>query len=307
MVKSGRFIWFTLILLLPMAAARAQETKITADELVAAHLKSIGTPEAIKAIKSRVVSGVAAVRFIQGASGSYNDGGFVFASEPDRLGLVMKFNATEYPIEYFAYDGHSVTVANIKPGQKSPVAEFIDRFNGFVKEGLLGGTLSVAWPLLNLKEKKAELKCSEGSLDGKPVYEVEYRPKKPIGDLKIKLFFDKETFQHIRTEYNVSTSSDMSATRGAVSSGSILNSTPSTTEMAPRATIMDNIANSYYKLVEKFGNFQKAGDLTLPYSYTIEYEIQGQRSSFLANWSMRASGQFTNNGQIGAEFFKAKN
>jgi hypothetical protein len=307
MVKFGRYIWFTLILLLPLTAAPAQEKKITPDELVEAHLKSIGTPEAVKAIKSRVVSGLAGVRFIQGASGSYNDGGFVLASEPERMGLVMKFNALEYPMEYFAFDGRAVTVANIKPGQKSPVAEFIDRFNGFVKEGLLGGTLSVAWPLLHLKERQAELKCGEGTLEGKPVYEVEYHPKKPMGDLKIKMFFDKETFRHIRTEYKVSHSSDLSASRGVVSSGTILNSPNSTTEMAPRATIMGDIANSYYKLVEKFGNYQKAGDLTLPYSYAIEYEIQGQGSSFLAEWSMRAGGQFTNNGQIGPEFFKARN
>jgi hypothetical protein len=307
MVKLGRFIWFTLIFLLPLTAASAQEKKITPDELVAAHLKSIGTPEAIKAIKSRVISGLAAVRFIQGASGSYNDGGFVLASEPDRVGLVMKFNATEYPMEYFAYDGRNVTVANIKPGQKSPVAEFIDRFNGFVREGLLGGTLSVSWPLLDLKEKKAELKCNPGTLDGKPVYEVEYHPKKPMGDLKIKLFFDQETFRHIRTEYKVSHSSDLSASRGVVSSAPIQGYDSEAGEVAPRATIMGDIANSYYKLVEKFDNFQKAGDLTLPYSYTIEYEIQGQGSSFLADWTMRPSGQFTNNGQIGPEFFKAKN
>jgi hypothetical protein len=305
MLKVNRFAWLVLVLFLPLTAAQAQEKKITVDELVAAHLKSIGNPEAIKGIKSRVMTGLAAVRFIQGASGSYNDGGFVFASEPQRMGLAIKFGALEYPGEYFAYDGKDVTVSNIKPGQKSPVAEFIDRFGGFVKEGLLGGSLSVAWPLLNLKEKQAELKVSEGKLDGKPVYEVEYHPKKPMGDLKIKLFFDAATFRHVRSEYKVIHSSDLTATRGIVSSAPIKEYDAN--NRAPNATIMENVANSYYKLVEKFDNFQKAGDLTLPYSYTIEYEIQGQGSSFLANWAMRASGQFTHNGQIGAEFFKAKN
>jgi hypothetical protein len=309
MLKAFRFASLTLALLLPLTAAQAQEKKITPDELVAAHLKSIGNPEALKGIKSRVMTGFAAVRFIQGASGSYNDGGFVFASEPQHMGLAIKFNAMEYPGEYFAYDGKDLTVSNIKPGQKSPVAEFIDRFSGFAKEGLMGGSLSVAWPLLNMKDKQAELKVSEGKLDGKPVYEVEYRPKKPMGDLKIKLFFDAETFRHVRSEYKVAHSSDLSATRGALGENQILNApAPAASgNRGPGATIMDNVANSYYKLVEKFDNFQKAGDLTLPYSYTIEYEIQGQGASFLANWAMRASGQFTHNGQIGAEFFKAKN
>jgi hypothetical protein len=306
MSKANRLLWLTLILLLPFTAVQGQEKKVTIDELVAAHLKSIGNPDAIKAIQSRIVSGVAAVKFIQGAAGSWNDGGFLVASEPQRMGLALKFGALEYPGEYFAYDGKDVTVSNIKPGQKSPVAEFVYRNNGLVREGLLGGTLSIAWPLLNLKDRGAELKLTEGKLDGKPVYEVEYRPKKAIGDLKVKLFFDPENFHHLRTEYKVSHRDDMSATRNVVSSAPLGAGYDNGTAR-PNATIMEGVANSYYTMIEKFDNFQKAGDLTLPYSYTIEYEVQGQGTSFVANWNMRSSGQFLNNGKIDSEFFKAKN
>jgi hypothetical protein len=306
MSKANRLLWLTLILLLPFTAVQGQEKKVTIDELVAAHLKSIGNPDAIKAIQSRIVSGVAAVKFIQGAAGAWNDGVFLVASEPQRMGLALKFGALEYPGEYFAYDGKDVTVSNIKPGQKSPVAEFVYRNNGLVREGLLGGTLSVAWPLLNLKDRGAELKLTEGKLDGKPVCEVEYRPKKAIGDLKVKLFFDPENFHHIRTEYKVSHRDDMSATRNVVSSAPLGEGYDNGTAR-PNATIMEGVANSYYTMIEKFDNFQKAGDLTLPYSYTIEYEVQGQGTSFVANWNMRSSGQFLNNGKIDSEFFKAKN
>jgi hypothetical protein len=305
MLKVNRLMWLVLILLVPLAAAQGQEKKITAEELVAAHLKSIGSPEAIKAIQSRIISGVAGVRFVQGASGAWNDGGFLVASEPQRMGLAMKFGALEYPGEYFAYDGKEVTVGNIKPGQKSPVAEFIYRNNGLVKEGLLGGELSLAWPLLNLKDRGAELKIAESKLDGKPVYEVEYRPKKVLGDLKIKLFFDTENFHHVRTEYKVSHKDDMSSARNVVSSAP-LGSGYDNGQARPNATIMEGVPNSYYTMVEKFDNFQKAGDLTLPYSYSIEYEEQGQGSSFVANWNMRSSGQFLNNGKIDNDFFKAK-
>ena len=306
MLKGTRLFWLTFILLLPLAAAQSQEKKITADELVAAHLKSIGAPEAIKGIQSRIVSGQASVKFIQGAAGSWNDGGFLVASEPTRMGLAMKFGALEYPGEYFAYDGKDVTVGNMKPGQKSPIADFIYRHSSFVKEGLLGGALSVAWPLLSLQERGAELKVSEGKLDGKPVYEVEYRPKKAIADLKIKLYFDTENFHHLRTEYKVSHRDDMSAARDVVSSAPLGAGYDNGTAR-PNATIMDGVANSYYTLVEKFDNFQKAGNLTLPYSYTLEYEVQGQGTSFVANWNMRSSGQFINNGKIDSDFFKAKN
>ncbi len=305
MLKVNRLLWLALVFILPLAAAQAQEKKMTAEELLAGHLKSIGSPEAVKSLHSRIISGVAAVRFVQGASGAWNDGGFLVASEPQRMGLAMKFGALEYPGEYFAYDGKEVTVGNIKPGQKSPIAEFIYRNNGLVKEGLLGGTLSLAWPLLSLKDRGAELKVSDGKLDGKSVYEVEYRPKKALGDLKVKMFFDAENFHHLRTEYKVSHKDDLSATQNVVSSAPV-GAGYDNGQARPNATIMAGVPNSYYTLIEKFDNYQKAGDLVLPYSYAIEYEVQGQGSSFVANWTMRSSGQFLNNGKIDADFFKAK-
>ena len=306
MSKANRLLWLTLILILPFTAVQGQEKKLTAEEVIAAHLKSIGTPDAIKTIQSRIISGVSGVKFIQGMVGTWNNGEFLVASEPQRMGLVMKFGALEYPGEYFAYDGKDVTVSNMKPGQKSPVAEFIYRNSGLVKEGLLGGTLSVAWPLLNLKDRGAEVKVSEGKLDGKAVYEVEYRPKKAMGDLKVRMFFDMENFHHLRTEYKVTHRDDLSATKNALGSAPITDGYANGTAR-PNATIMEGVANSYYTLIEKFDNFQKAGNLTLPYSYTIEYEVQGQGSSFVANWNMRSNGQFMNNGQIDGSFFKAKN
>lgn len=218
----------------------------------------------------------------------------------------MKFGALEYPGEYFAYDGKDLTVSTIKPGQRSPVADFLYRNGIFIKEGLLGGTLSIAWPLLNLKERGAVLKVSEGKLDGKAVYEVEYHPKKTMADAKIKLFFSAENFRHVRTEFKVSNRDDLSSTRSVVSSAPIAAGFEPNAAR-PNATIMEGVANSYYTLIEKFDNFQRAGDLTLPYAYTLEYEIQGQGSSFVANWSMRPSGQFINNGKIDGEMFKAKN
>jgi len=69
--------------------------------------------------------------------------------------------------------------------------------------------------------------------------------------------------------------------------------------MAPRADLI-------YTLVEKFGDFNPVGDLTLPYSYKIEYTEEGRGPSFLANWFIKAGPQFSNNGQIEADFFKAE-
>ncbi len=289
MLKKYSFVCLTAVFFLPLIQIRfdalfAQEKKITPEQLVAAHLASIGSPKDLKGIRSRVVSGLASVKFLEGYAGNAENGGFVVASEPQKAGIRMVFSHLDYPGEYFAYDGKDVTVAQINPGKRSPLGQFVYRFNGILKEGLMGGVLSVRWPLLNLKEKDAELSYNKGTLEGHAVHVVEYRPRKSM-DMRIKLFFEWESYRHVRTEYAVRQTdwTDWNPT--------------------PGAGIMNPPLDALYTLVEKFSDFKPVGALTLPHSYTIEYSAEGQ--GFVANWFMNAV-QITNNGQVEADFFKAE-
>ncbi len=286
----------------------AADTDITAEKVIAEHLKSIGATASLSGIKSRVLNGISTVQFIQGMKGNQR-GEFLMASEPNKLGIVMKYSAVDYPQEYFTFDGTKVSVAYMSPGQRSPLADFIYRFNGPVKEGILGGALSVNWPLLDIQKKQVTLKVKEVTIDDKKLYEVEYIPKKSFsGDVKVKLYFDPATYHHVRTEYSVYSKSDASALPSVTASSApeMDQSLSRVQERAPRATIMENQADSRYKLVEKFDDFQKVGDLTLPYTYSIEYSVEGSGASFVGRWANRAAGNFTNNAQIGAEFFQAQ-
>jgi len=189
----------------------SQGKDLTAAQLVARHLNSIGKPEDLAKIKSRGMSGAAAVQFIQGFSGQLTDGQFLCASEGQNLGMQLKFKDVNYPGEYFAYNGKETTVGHISPGIKSPIAEFIYRYNAIMREGLLGGVLSVAWPLLNIQERQPELEIRQEKVDDKNYYVLDYGSRKRLGnDLKVKLFFDPETFRHVRTEYRVRIKNDMS-------------------------------------------------------------------------------------------------
>jgi hypothetical protein len=312
MSKRAVFVLFAAILCLSWGASLsktsfAADTEITAEKVIAEHLKSIGAPAALSGIKSRVLNGSSIVQFIQGMKG-VQKGEFLMATEANKLGIVMQYSSVDYPKEYFTYDGTKVSVAYISPGQRSPLADFLYRYNAPVKEGLLGGALSVNWPLLDIQKKQATLKCKEVTIEDKKLYEVEYIPKKSFGDLRVKLYFDPATYHHVRTEYSVHLKSDVSALPSVTAS-----STPEmdqnitrVQERAPKTTIMDNQADSRYKLVEKFDDFQKAGDLTLPYSYNIEYSVEGSGASFIGHWSNRSTGKITNNAQIGSEFFQAQ-
>ena len=88
-----------------------------------------------------------------------------------------------------------------------------------MKEGLLGGVFSTGWPLLNLKDKPVTLAYREATLDGRRLHEIDYHPKQGFGDMKIKLYFDMETYRHVRTEYRLIVHDDMSAVPGGFGPG----------------------------------------------------------------------------------------
>jgi len=79
--------------------------------------------------------------------------------------------------------------------------------------------------------------------------------------------------------------------------------------------ILDEISDSIYVLVETFDKFKEVEfrapksnypkSLTLPHSYSIEYSIEGQGSTFLGRWNMEAA-QWIQNGKINTSFFKAQ-
>jgi hypothetical protein len=146
-----------------------------------------------------------------------------------------------------------------------------------MKEGLLGGVFSTGWPLLNLKDKPVTLAYREATIDGRRLHEIEYRPNQGLRDMKIKLYFDLETYRHVRTEYRVQVRDDMSA--ASVSIGG---------DTSGFATLRQGLPDSYYVLTEKFDDFKKVGAMMLPHSYTIDYSVEGQGHSFIAKWTMKA-------------------
>jgi len=261
----------------------AQDKKLTPEELVAQHLKSIGSPDLLAKIQSREFVGSTRVRFDQGAFGELI-GQSQFASDGRKLGIILRYGGQDYQGEHFAFDGKDVTVGRFIPGKISVLGEFINRFGGVMKEGLMGGALSIAWPLRNYSEIRSRLKYNKAKLAGRPVHALEYRPKGGLGDFKIVLFFEPETFHHIRTEYKLSISA-------AIGGG-------------PATEIGIERPDTYYLLSEEFADFKEVDGMTLPQRYTIGFSSEGQTRTFLAHWTLEAK-QWIHNGQIDSSIFRA--
>jgi hypothetical protein len=246
--------------------------QVTPEQIVAAHIISIGSPEALAELKTLAFVGRTSVDFIQGVYGNMT-GTSMLVSDGKKLGIVLKYGDINYRGEYFAFDEKDVSVGYIDPLQRSPLADFIFRYNGIMKEGLLGGVLSRAWPLLNLQQHPASLKCRKTTIDGRPLHEIEYRPKKSLREVKIKLYFDLQTYRHVRTEYRIRIRDDMSVGRGGGGGFDVLH---------------QGLPDSIYVLVENFDDFKRVGAMTLPHSYTIYFSVEGQGHTFIGKWTLTA-------------------
>jgi hypothetical protein len=250
------------------------------------------------------MSGRASVEFIQGGVGT-GEGQCMVVSAGHSLSIILKFDSVDYRGEYFAYDGTDVEVATINPGQRSPLGDFIFRYKGLMKEGLLGGVWSLGWPLLDVEKRNPSLKYGSAKVEGHELHQIDYRPKGGLNNIKVKLFFEPETFRHVRTEYRLRVEGEQALQAGkTVSVGTVTR----------KAGIMDPIAYSHYLLVERFGDFKRVNlkdteggetmSLVLPQSYNLEYSVEGQGSTFLGQWNLTAD-QWMQNGKIDSSVFKA--
>lgn len=250
---------------------------LTAEKLVAAHIKSLGNPKMLAKVQSRTFIGTSEVKMIQGANWALK-GNSMVVSEGPKLGIVLQFLDINYPGEYFAYDGKDVTVGYISPGRKSPIADFLFRFDKIMKQGLLGGTLSTSWPLLSgEKTGSARMKCHKVELEGRELYALDYRPHNGVGNMKIQMFFDPATFQHVRTEYRVQDREDVTVGDNFIG-----------TPMSGIGDIGRAREDAHYKLVEKFEDYKKVRGMMLPHRYVLEYAQEGGAGAFIAHWTLNA-------------------
>ncbi|MDM7994921.1 MAG: hypothetical protein QUT30_04445 [Acidobacteriota bacterium] len=281
MVQGHKSVLFVALFCLVLCAgfsekSFAKDPKLKPEELVAKHLESIGSPEALAAIQSRSILGVCAVQRPIGTvpetlpePGKRTDpANFSFASTGDKLGMTMKFYDRIYPGEHFAFDGKDSGVQVTSTNNRSLLGNFLNSYSGIMREGLLGGTLSTAWPLLRVKEAQCKLSYKLANADGVKLHQLEYTPRsrKNLNSIVIKLYFDMETFRHVMTEYML-----MSGTE------------------VPALIVM-----------ERFGSFKTVDGVTLPHRYSIEYCVW--RDTNVTRWIAEA-GQIKHGEAIDPQHF----
>jgi len=278
-VNQLRFRSVFLLGIFQIAAIICPAQKLKPEDVVARHLESIGTTEARAGISSRVAQGSADVTKRIGGSG-HAVGGAVMASQ-GRMSLIgIIFAPQDYSNEKVAFDGTKLTLGELTPGNRTRLGIFFKEHDIMFKEGLIGGTLSAAWPLLDLSVKNPKLKyVGVKKISGRSLHVLEYEPRSG-GNLDIRLYFDSETFQHVRSEY------DQSFT-------------------APTVTNPDKAARqkeTHLKFIEEFSNFKVESGLNLPHSYKMQLTIDSEGNPLLQDWLINLS-QFVFNKNLDAKQF----
>lgn len=271
MKKHSRTLLRAAALLLVVATAlvapfsnttrRTLADKMKPEEVVAKHLSGIGSETARAAAKSHIIQGTTLATFRIGGTGTAT-GGSVLASTGNRNLMSVVFNNAEYPYERMGYDGKRVTVGELKPGIRSRLGKFFQQYEMPLKEGLLGGVLSTAWPLYDMTGRAAKLKyAGMKEIDNRKVHVLEYDAKND-GGLKTKLFFDAENFRHVRTEYE----------RRMIQ------------QMPDQPSVTQQQGDAITRLTEDFSDFSEESGLMLPHTYKLSLSIEALNSRVLQDF-----------------------
>jgi hypothetical protein len=257
------FVGVLLIMAFPTQPAAGQE-KMEPEELITRHLEATGAAETRDSVKSRIITGDVSVTFKEPGTGQVG-GRVVLASEgiKNLVGMVFD-NAVNYSQEKLGYDGTDVSASYLRPGARSPLGDFLLTHKTMAKQGLIAGTLSQSWPFYDAAGRKFKIEMAGmKKINDRETYQLKFYPSGG-SDLRISLFFDARTFQHVRTEYNRTVMAQ-------------IGSTPETSSRQ---------RETRYQIIEDFSEFRKEGGLTLPHVYKILFEISSQGGSFKAEWHM---------------------
>jgi hypothetical protein len=241
-----RLALFLLVLSLTSMSAAKDELQLA--EFVKQHLNSIGTEQARAAAKNCVVQGTVTFQILNRGPQTW-EGPATLVSEGDKMSSLFKFPPTVYRTEWFTSDGTRTSVAPVRPGRWTEFGDFIKAHNEILTEGLWGGTLSTAWALAHVEDRRAKLQ-DRGikKMDGVDLRRIDYVPKKN-SDLEIQLYFEPTTARHVMTVYLLTVSAPLG--RNSNESGSQV--------------------EAHYRLEERFGDFSGFDNLTLPTHWIAQF------------------------------------
>ncbi len=256
-------VYGLLVVVIIGTSVGARDGKLSIEELISKHLQSIGKPS-LQTNWTRLLQGKVVFSEIIGRN-IHVEGASAVLSQGKKFKCSFQFGTSQYPGEQIVFDGQKSMVGMIDPTSRSNLGTFLYSQEDILREGLFGGTLSTAWPLLDVAQTGAKLKyVGLRKSEGRELHDLIYIPRKRggNGELLIHLYFEPETYRHVMTVYTVT----------------IHNSAGSAQEGT------DEIKQT---LEEHFDDFRETDGLTLPFHWTVRYHVTPQSKTQEFQWESR--------------------
>ena len=260
-----------------MIASSAQN--LTPEELIDKHLASVGTREKRDSIKTLMAVGSSEFEVkVQSIKGG---GKAIMVSDPDNLFFVMSLNSKEYPFEKVGFFGDKVSLPYISPGNRSLLGSFLAENSKILTDGLFSGIMSLRWSLFRQSKRRIRIESAGiKKVDGRKMYVLDFNPSGPSSTiLKTRLYFDSETFNHVRSEY-----------RREIGAGNV------TFGQANQQ------GTSVLILTEEFSDFKNEDGLNLPHTYRVTFQANSNAAMYQNAWGMKVS-QYYFNQKLAPDFF----
>lgn len=266
-----------LVLLTFSLFASAQNMK--PEEIVAKHLDAIGAKADREALKS--VMALGASEFESNVPVVKGGGKAVVVSNADNLFFIISLNSKEYPFEKIGNFDGKVSLPFMNAGSRSLLGSFLSDHQQILTEGLFGGAMSLKWPLWNVDKRKPKLGGGgTKKVNDRKAYVVDYNPSGGgSSEFTIKLYFDAETFNHIRTEYRY----EVQPTDGTFGQ-------------------QNRRASAVVILTENFSDFKSVEGITLPHYFKIGLSNNGNSSMYMNSWGVKVA-EYRLNQPLAPDFF----
>lgn len=170
-----------------LSPVRAQDEKLTADQILEKHLAAIGGREALGRLKTRVAAGT--VRKDDEPNARFA----IMSEAPNRLAAVYVFR--DYDLR-MVYNGKTARIAPSFARQYGPLTT---KYEEMISSGLMFNQISLYNALTSSAPAEFQFEAKgTKKIAGRPAYIVQAKPKKGA---TLRLYFDAETFMWVRTDF----------------------------------------------------------------------------------------------------------
>jgi hypothetical protein len=278
MIAMKSLILRAVMLAICSSAIAAQD--LSPREILSKHLAALGSREARAGVSTLIAIGNSG--FETNAPAVKGHGRAIVVSDPANLYWVMSLNSKQYSFEKIGYFRGKPNLPFMDSGRRSLLGAFLSEHSKVLESGLFGGSMSLRWAMLHLEKSKAKLTSgADKTVNGRKAHGIVFYPGSGSGssEFTIKLYFDAETFLHVRSEYR--------------------REIPAKTPVFGRA---NQIASSTLTLTEHFSDFKSVDGLVLPFVYRVDFDSNSNSSDHKSSWGIKVE-QYVINQKLTADFF----